>query len=76
MSIVRSPPLICALPQGISLTLEQYNTVMGLLPQIDSALAAKGVKVEKPDYGGSTAKVEHDDEEDEEVDDKDNDSDE
>ena len=41
--------------QGISLTLEQYNTVMSVLPEVESALAAKGAEVERPEFNGVAA---------------------
>lgn len=36
--------------QGISLSLEQYNALIELLPQIETALKGKGEDVSRPDY--------------------------
>ncbi|KAL8883901.1 MAG: hypothetical protein Q9192_006973 [Flavoplaca navasiana] len=36
--------------KGISLPLAQYSTFVSLLPSIESALAAKGESVPRPDY--------------------------
>lgn len=49
--------------QGISMTLEQFNTVISLLPQLESELKAKGVKLARPKYSQTAgAEVEEDDE--------------
>ncbi|KAL9133076.1 MAG: hypothetical protein Q9175_005753, partial [Cornicularia normoerica] len=55
---------------GISLPIEQFNTLIKLLPHIETVLAEKGQSIERPDYSGAGASAavdEDDDEEDEEV---------
>ena len=47
--------------QGISLTIEQFNTLLSVLPQIEQHLADAGISLERPAFGGSAA-VEHEDE--------------
>lgn len=42
--------------QGISLTVPQYNALVALLPQIETALIAKGESVVRPDYAGAKNK--------------------
>ena len=46
-----------ALPgkKGISLSIEQYTTLMDLLPDIESALKSKGIAVPRPSYGTRAA---------------------
>ena len=40
--------------------MEQYNTFMSILPEVETALAAKGVDITRPDFGGgSVAKGDH-----------------
>lgn len=36
--------------KGISLNLDQFNAFVELLPQLESVLASKGVKVPRPNY--------------------------
>ena len=36
--------------QGISLTIEQYNTLLAAVPLIESVLAKKEIQVVRPDY--------------------------
>ena len=43
-----------ALQQGISLTIEQYNTLLSVLPEVESALVEKGVEVSRPTFDGIT----------------------
>lgn len=38
--------------QGISLTLEQFNTLITLIPHIEAVLADKGESVVRPNYSG------------------------
>lgn len=54
--------------QGISLPIEQFNTLIKLLPHIETVLAEKGQSVERPDYSGVgvSAAVEEEEEEEEE----------
>lgn len=55
-------------PQGISLPLDQFNTLITLLPQIETALASKGQSISRPDYsnaGASAAAMDEDEDEDE-----------
>ena len=54
--------------KGISLPIEQFNTLIKLLPQIETALAEKGESIERPDYGGVGASAAVDEEDDEEED--------
>jgi len=35
--------------------MEQFNTIIKLLPHIETALADKGESVERPDYSGAGA---------------------
>lgn len=39
--------------KGISLSLEQYNALVELLPQIETALQSKGETVSRPSYADS-----------------------
>ena len=39
--------------QGISLPIEQFNTIIKLLPHIEPVLAAKGQQIARPDYSGA-----------------------
>ena len=39
--------------QGISLTLDQYNTMMSVLPGVSAALGKKGEEVTMPDFGNA-----------------------
>jgi len=41
--------------QGISLPMDQFNTIINLLPHIETALASKGESIERPDYSGAGA---------------------
>ena len=62
---VLAPQLINFLRQGISLTLEQYNNVMSVLPQIEAALAKKGAVASRPDFSGAGTSGDAEEEEDE-----------
>ena len=42
-------------PQGISLPLDQFNTLITLLPEIETALASKGQSISRPDYSNAGA---------------------
>ena len=48
--------------QGISLPLDQFNTLITLLPEIETALAAKGQSISRPDYSDLAAMEEDADE--------------
>ncbi|KAM0800713.1 transcriptional Coactivator p15-domain-containing protein [Usnea florida] len=54
--------------KGISLPIEQFNTLIKVLPEIEVALAKKNQSVSRPDYSGAgaSAAVEDDEEEDDE----------
>lgn len=54
--------------QGISLPLEQFNTLIKLLPHIETVLAEKGQSIERPDYSGAGESASADEEEEEEED--------
>lgn len=55
--------------QGISLSTDQFKTFIGLLPEIERVLAAKGIEVPRPQYDAkSNVSVEADDEDREEED--------
>ena len=41
--------------KGISLPIEQFNTLIKLLPNIETVLAGKGQSIERPDYSGAGA---------------------
>ncbi|KAL9129154.1 MAG: hypothetical protein Q9217_002329 [Psora testacea] len=73
----RHPLLMLVPTQGISLTVDQYNTVMGLLPSVASVLGAKGAEVVSPDFGSAAASKAREAQsgEDEEADDDDDDDD-
>lgn len=60
--------------QGISMSIEQYSSLIELLPQIEELLESRAVKVPRPDYSG-TAKVDDEDDDDREEDDEDEDMD-
>ena len=51
--------------QGISLTLEQFDTVVSLLPHIEAVLKDKGHTLKRPDYEGAAVGAELGDDEDE-----------
>ena len=53
--------------QGISLSVEQFNSLVKLLPQIETALKEKGEKIERPSYEGGGAEADDDDGDEEEV---------
>ena len=55
-------------PQGISLPLDQFNTLITLLPQIETALASKGQSISRPDYSNADASAAAMDEDEDEVD--------
>ncbi|KAF1356289.1 transcriptional Coactivator p15-domain-containing protein [Delphinella strobiligena] len=40
--------------KGISLSIEQFNALVELLPQIEDSLKSKGEPVSRPSYGGTT----------------------
>lgn len=40
--------------KGIALTMDQFRTFVGLLPEIERVLEAKGVSVPRPEYGTSS----------------------
>lgn len=42
--------------QGISLSVDQFNALVELLPQVESSLKAKGESVSRPSYGENAAK--------------------
>jgi hypothetical protein len=42
--------------QGISLSIEQYQTLLSVLPQVESALKAKSIDVPRPDYSSAPSK--------------------
>ena len=44
--------------QGISLSIDQYTALVELLPKIETALAARGVEVPRPEYNGRVSKDE------------------
>ncbi|TKA30423.1 hypothetical protein B0A50_02650 [Salinomyces thailandicus] len=49
--------------KGISLSIDQYNTLLGILPQIEGVLKTKDIDVIRPDYEGTVkggAAHEHD----------------
>ncbi|KAL2055249.1 hypothetical protein ABVK25_004587 [Lepraria finkii] len=52
--------------KGISLPIDQFNTLIKLLPQIETNLAGQGQRIERPDYGGADASATFDEDEDEE----------
>ncbi|GAB7324723.1 hypothetical protein MBLNU13_g08582t1 [Cladosporium sp. NU13] len=53
--------------KGISLSIEQFTTLLEQLPAIERALKAKGISVPRPRYGSSSAnQVDEDEEEGEE----------
>ncbi|KKY13363.1 putative rna polymerase ii transcriptional [Diplodia seriata] len=43
--------------KGISLSLDQYNALMGLLPEVEAALAKMGQTVVRPNFEGSGSAV-------------------
>lgn len=51
--------------KGISLPIEQFNTFIALLPEIEQALSAKGISVPRPAYDGAPEVKDQDEEEDE-----------
>ena len=61
--------------QGISLTIDQYNVIMSVLPDMEHALSAKGVDVTRPDFSGAGAEKAGDDEPEEEDEKDDEDAD-
>ena len=38
--------------QGISLPIDQFNQIMSILPEVETALIARGQTVERPTYDG------------------------
>lgn len=51
--------------QGISLSLDQYNALMEVLPEVETALAKKGQTVVRPNFEGNAAKDKADEDDDE-----------
>ncbi|OAL75023.1 RNA polymerase II transcriptional coactivator [Trichophyton violaceum] len=49
--------------KGISMTLEQFNNLVTLLPEISAVIEEKGGKVTRPDFSGSIATAGEEDEE-------------
>lgn len=41
--------------KGISMTVEQFDTIVRLLPQIERELKGKGLALGRPDYDGAIA---------------------
>lgn len=58
-----------ALPgkKGISMTIEQFNTVVGLLPQIERELKGKGIELVRPRYDQVEGDAKEEEEDEEEV---------
>ncbi|KPI36352.1 putative RNA polymerase II transcriptional coactivator [Cyphellophora attinorum] len=52
--------------KGISMTIEQYSTLLQILPQIEKTLAEKGVSVPRPDFDGAAPTNAGDEDEDDE----------
>ena len=50
--------------------MDQFNTLVQLLPQIETALSERGEKVERPSYDGLSASAANDDGDDEEGEEK------
>ncbi|EFQ97781.1 hypothetical protein MGYG_08902 [Nannizzia gypsea CBS 118893] len=48
--------------KGISMTLEQFNSLVTLLPEISAVVEQKGGKVIRPDFSEASATVEDDEE--------------
>ncbi|KUL89880.1 hypothetical protein ZTR_02746 [Talaromyces verruculosus] len=53
--------------KGISLPIEQFNVLIGFLPEIEKVLSAKGIQVPRPAYNGAVADKDEDEEEEEEA---------
>lgn len=55
--------------QGISLPIEQFNALIKVIPDIETALAEKGQSIQRPDYSGAgaSAALDEEEEEDDEV---------
>ncbi|KAK0640175.1 putative RNA polymerase II transcriptional coactivator [Lasiodiplodia hormozganensis] len=51
--------------KGISLSLDQYNALMEVLPEVETALAKKGQTVVRPNFEGNAAKDKADENDDE-----------
>ncbi|EGD94694.1 hypothetical protein TESG_02202 [Trichophyton tonsurans CBS 112818] len=49
--------------KGISMTLEQFNSLVTLLPEISAVIEQKGGNVTRPDFSGSAATAGEEDEE-------------
>jgi hypothetical protein len=63
LHVIRGQALIRPL-QGISLSIEQYNTLLAAAPLIEALLAKKGEKTVRPDYSSApAAKAEEEEEE-------------
>ena len=43
--------------QGISLTIEQFSSLVTFLPEIDSKLRQAGESIPRPDYGASAGEA-------------------
>ncbi|KAG9780450.1 hypothetical protein KCU88_g3742, partial [Aureobasidium melanogenum] len=46
-------PLLSFTDQGISMSLEQYSALIGIMPQIEELLKQQGESVPRPDYSGT-----------------------
>jgi replicative DNA helicase len=44
--------VVCAIQQGISLTVEQYNALLRAAPLLERELVKAGEEVVRPDYDG------------------------
>ncbi len=50
-------------PQGISLSIEQYSALVEIMPHIETLLKSRGEKVPRPNYNRNAPDEEEDDEE-------------
>lgn len=53
LGLLGNVTLLMRLAQGISLSLEQYSALIGIIPQIEELLNQQGETVPRPDYSGS-----------------------